>query len=98
LYLRRQPRQAWSRDALVRDLRGSISLVDASLTILLSAGLVELSDAGAIYRPGTEQLAASVDALAELYAQKPIAVISAIFTSPNDKIRSFADAFLFNKK
>ena len=98
LLLHRDPRQSWTGEELVRELRGSEPLVSESVGCLSAAGLVELTEAGARYRPQSPELARLVAALVELYAQKPTTVVRAIFASPADKIRSFADAFLFKQK
>jgi hypothetical protein len=98
LLLYRNPHQTWTGEALVRELRGSEHLVRESVAILGSAGLVELGKGGARYRPQSGEQAALVTALVELYGQKPLTVLKAIFASPSDKIRSFSDAFLFQKK
>lgn len=98
LLLYRDPLQWWTGEALVRELRGSEHLVTESVANLGTAGLVELGDAGARYRPQSGETGALVAALVQLYGQKPLTVLQAIFTSPSDKIRSFSDAFLFQKK
>ena len=99
LLMRREPGRSWDPEALVAHLRGSLELVSKSLAALTEAGLVSADDRGHYaYRPQTAELAELTDALAELHAQKPLAVLSAIFTAPSDRIRSFADAFLFRKK
>lgn len=98
LLLHRDPAVSWSRDALVRELRGSHALVAQSLAMLADAGLVAAVDGDSYaYRPRSRELAERVGALAELYAQKPIAVLRTIFTAPGDKLRSFANAFVFKK-
>ena len=98
LLLYRKPHQSWTGEALVRELRGSEHLVSESVAILGAAGLIALDEAGARYRPQSDAQAALVTALVELYGQKPLAVLKAIFASPGDKIRSLSDAFLFHKK
>ena len=98
LLLYRTPLQTWSGEALVRELRGSEHLVNESVATLGAAGVVELDDGGVRYRPQSNELAALVAALVELNAQKPATVLRTIFASPSDKIRSFSDAFLFQKK
>ena len=98
LLLYRDPSRCWTGDALVRELRGSEHLVNESVGALSTAGLVELADAGVRYRPQSSEQAALVAALVELYRQKPLTVLKTIFTSPSDKMRSFSDAFLFQKK
>jgi hypothetical protein len=99
LLLRRDPQRAWSAEALVAELRGSVDLLNQSAASLAAAGLVDIVETGQyVYRPRASQLAELVDALAELYAHKPVAVLSTIFSAPADRIRSFADAFLFKRK
>jgi hypothetical protein len=98
LLLYREPRQSWTGEALVRELRGSEHLVNESIETLAAAGLIEHGEAGARYRPQSSELEALATALIELYRQKPATVLRTIFASPSDKIRSFSDAFLFQKK
>ena len=98
MLLHRNPQASWSGEALVRELRGSEHLVNESVATLAAAGVVEVGEAGVRYLPQSEELAALVGALVELYRQKPITVLKTIFTSPAEKIRSFSDAFLFQKK
>ena len=98
LLLCRKPHPFWTGEALVRELRGSEHLVNESVAILSAAGLVELGEAGVRYCPQSSEQGALVTALVEIYGQKPLTVLKAIFASPNDKIRSFSDAFLFQKK
>jgi hypothetical protein len=99
LLMRRAPGAVWTVDALVHELRASTGAVDASLASLIAAGLVATRDTGVYtYAPRSPSLDELVAALAELYAHKPIAVMQAIFSSPTDKIRSFADAFIFKRE
>jgi hypothetical protein len=99
LLMRREPSRAWRAETLVAQLRGSEELVSQGLAMLAAAGLVAAGDDGEqVYRPQTPELAELVDALAELHAQKPLAVLGAIFSAPSGRIRTFADAFLFRKK
>ena len=83
---------------LARELRGSEHLVRTSLDSLAAAGVVAVGAEGAQYQPQSDALAELVAALVELYGRKRLAVLEAIFTSPDEKIRSFSDAFLFKKK
>jgi hypothetical protein len=98
LLLHRNPLQSWSGEALVRELRGSEHLVNESVATLGTAGVIKLGEDGIRYQPQSNELAGLVAALVELHAQKPATVLRTIFTSPSDKIRSFSDAFLFQKK
>ena len=86
LLLQRDPRSSWSCKALVRELRGTLELVIQNLGVLVIAGLAaETGDGGYAYRPRTPELAALVEGLAALYAQKPVAVRNAIF-APNNSV------------
>ena len=97
--LRRDPGRLWDIETLVRELRGSLALVSESLRILGAAGLAAVGEAGACsYAPRTPELDELVSALVELYSQKPITILRTIFTSPDDKIKSFSDAFYLKKK
>lgn len=97
LLLHREP-SPWSREALVRELRGTLELVMQNLAVLISGGLAaETEDGRYAYRPQTPELAALVDGLAGLYTEKPITVLRTIFTTPSDRIRLFADTFSFRK-
>lgn len=98
LLLYREPQKCWSIEALIRELRGSLHLVNESVATLRTAGLITVAEAGVSYCPQSPERADLTAALAELYASKPITVTNAIFATPNDKIRSFSDAFLFQKK
>ena len=98
LLLQRNPEQVWTGESLIRELRGSEHLVSESVSTLLAAGLVAVSEAGVRYQPQSTELSELVAALVELYSQKPITVLRTIFSSPSDKIRSLSDAFLFQKK
>lgn len=98
LLLQRNPAKEWSANALVRELRGSANLVSDSLAMLSRAGLIAASESSEYrYHPQSAELAELVTALVTLHAAKPIAVLKTIYTSPDDKIRSFSDAFLFKK-
>ena len=98
LLLRRDPRRSWKIDDLVRELRGSVGLVRESLHALSAAGLLASNASeGYFYRAETAALDELVSALVDLYGQKPTMVLRTIFTSPNEQIRSFSDAFLLKK-
>jgi hypothetical protein len=98
LLLYREPQKYWSVEALIRELRGSLHLVNESLDMLRTAGLIAVTEAGVAYQPQSPERGELIAALADLYSNKPITVMKAIFASPNEKIRSLSDAFLFQKK
>lgn len=98
LLLRRTVARAWTTPALVAELRSSPAAVEGALDRLRQAGLA-VTDAGGVHRfqPAAPPLEALVAELADLYAGHPVTVINAIIASPDDSIRSFADAFRIKK-
>lgn len=98
LLLRREPERRWTFDALVRELRASSASITQSLKSLHAAGVVALiGDEACMYQADRPELDELASALMELYEHKPITVLRTIFTSPNDRIRSFSNAFLFRR-
>jgi len=93
LVLKRDPAQAWTPDALVRELRGSTALVGEGLRRLEQAGIV-LSDGPGSYRyaAASSAVASLCDTLEAEYKARPVAVTNLIASSP-DKIQMLADAF-----
>lgn len=96
LTLKRAPDRAWSVDALIRELRSSLAVVNESLSNLRNAGLIaEDGQAGYRYNPASPELDELATALEKIYGIKPMAVIKAIVSGPSDKLRIFSDAFKF---
>lgn len=94
LLMQRTAGRSWTADDLVRELRASTLVVGEALDGLKNAGLVAADDAHLFcYRPASEHLAAFVQGVQALYRAKPLSVINAIATAPNEKLRIFADAF-----
>lgn len=99
LLLRRQKPRAFRPDELVLALRGTPSLVDSCLDQLLKSGLVARNDSGAwIYAPASPGLEHLATQLEDAYAERPVTIINAIVASPNERLKSFADAFKLPKK
>ncbi len=89
----------WTRDELVRELRGSQRVVQDALESLKAAAVVsETAQQRYRFTPATEELRSMVSAVADLYATRPIAVIKAISASPNEKLQIFSDAFKIRDK
>jgi hypothetical protein len=101
LLLRSSAPSAWTAEAVARDLRTAETSVTARLKTLHTQKLVEAStvEGSTAYRyapdgAGTDRL---VGELASEYALRRVAVITLIFSKPNDAVRSFADAFRIRK-
>jgi hypothetical protein len=98
LFLRRNPAQAWSVEALTAELRSSTFVVSEILVTFRQAGIVAEEPNGSVrYAPAASHLYRPIDELAAAYAVKPLAVSKEILAAGNDKIRSFADAFRLKK-
>jgi hypothetical protein len=94
LLMRQQSQRAWSATELVRESRSSDFVVSDSLSTLQAAGLVAAEGEGVHrYAPASPQLDRLVQQLEQVYRERPVAVTKAIFSSPNDKLQNFADAF-----
>lgn len=101
LRLRAAPEQAHSPMGLSRELGGSVDLAIACLRDLEATGLVAPSDdpdeLAYRYRPRNRGLASIVDEVADAYAKRKVAVVTEIFSEPQDALRSFSDAFRIRK-
>ena len=98
LFLQRSADRAWTTSELVRELRGSEHVVRQSLAALLAAGLVS-AEANETFRyapasPDLHRLALETE---RTYRERPGAVRQAILSAPNEKLRTFADAFRLKK-
>ncbi len=93
LFLRRDPGRGWRSDDLVRELRGSETIINETVAQLQSAGLVTLEDDVYKYQPASSDIDRMVGQVDDLYKEKPISVMKAIMTAPNDKLRVFSEAF-----
>lgn len=95
--LKSEPDKAWSVTALNDRLRASTFLVEEILATFTRQELVTADPSGTYtYRAGGEadRLASE---LTRLYAERPLALIKAIVSTPNEKIHSFVDAFRLKK-
>jgi hypothetical protein len=98
LLMRQQSRRAWPAAELVRETRSSDFVVSESLSTLQAAGLVTAESEGVYrYAPASPQFDRLVQQLEQVYRERPVAVTKAIFSSPNEKLQTFADAFKLKK-
>jgi hypothetical protein len=101
LLLHRTAPQAWSGEAVARELRTSSASASAKLEDLKAAGLVGVADpALPTYRfhPRRADDARLVGDLARAYSTRSVTVVGLIFSRPSDSVRSFADAFKLRRK
>lgn len=100
LLLLSDPARAWTAVDVARELRISVEFSRSHLAKLSADGILrEHGGAPAAYQygVGTPQLSQTVAALAQLYAHNRASIIDLIYSTPNDRIRTFADAFKLRK-
>lgn len=96
LLLKEHPGQDWNAEQAARALYAQAAPIADELAGWRSRGLLALApDMPGAYRyaPQTPEAAAVVDALQDAYKNRRVSVITAIYSKPADKIRTFADAF-----
>jgi len=98
LVLKRDAARAWWANELIQELRSSQGVVTDALASLLAAGLIVEQEPGQYrYHAASADLDEMVSALQKIYAMKPAAVIRAIVSTPNRKLRLLSDAFKFKE-
>ncbi len=99
ILLRRERQQCFRADQLVRELRSSQIAVAQALEHLAKSGLIEeIPGSGYRYQQVSAQLDTICDRLELDYARKPVKIVRAILGAPDEKLRTFADAFRLSGK
>lgn len=93
LYLKKSAPQNVTVDDLTRELRARRGLVEDILSGLKKHGLVGEEEGRFAYQPASSEAAALVAEIEAAYSRTPMALVKLIVDTPNEKIRSFADAF-----
>lgn len=93
LLLRRDRARAWTADAIADELRSNPNLAGEVLECFEAVGLLARRPEGLIFSPASPLLDEITGRLEQTYRERPVAVVNAIVTSPNDRLQSFADAF-----
>jgi hypothetical protein len=98
LWLHRHPGRSWLSHDLVRELRASDLVVSQGVVSLRQAGLIAAEADGAFrYAPASAGLDHLVMQLERVYRERPSAVTKALFSAPDNKLMTFADAFRLKK-
>jgi hypothetical protein len=98
LLLYNQPQRKWRAADLGKELRIDEQYAQQEIADLTQRGFAQCEgNQGCYYAPRTPELHQAVGELAELYAQRRVSVIEAIYSRPADPIQSFADAFRLRK-
>jgi DNA-binding transcriptional ArsR family regulator len=97
-FLRARPDERFSADDLVRELRGSGPVVELSLATLQAAGLTAAETDGRVrYAPASAELDELAGATVVAFLERPAMVRRLILLGPDEKLKSFSDAFLIRK-
>jgi hypothetical protein len=100
LLLRNRAEREWTASAVALELRITEASAAARLEDLTSSALLA-HDSGAppVYRysPTHSEDVRSISELAATFSERRVSVITFIFTKPQERVRGFADAFLFKK-
>jgi hypothetical protein len=102
LLLRGGARDAWSTAQLAERLYIGEKVATGLLDDLCESGMAVLVDTDAVpvqyrYQPASEQLRATIDDLADLYARRLVDVTHLIHSKLDRKAQQFADAFKWRK-
>lgn len=99
ILLRRERQRCFLPAELVRELRSSELAVAQALGHLTRSGLIEeIPETGYRYQQVSVQLDAICDRLESDYAHKPVKIVRAILEAPDEKLRTFAEAFRISGK
>jgi hypothetical protein len=96
LLIRQDPQKTWTPPELVRALRASAAVVEASLAPLRAAGVVAEVTPGAFgYAPASTDLGLVCDELEREFKARPATVVNAVVMAGRSKVQGLADAFRF---
>ena len=98
LLLRRDAQQTWSSAALAKILYITPEMAAVLLLDLARRGFATSVGDGYRYQVKSEDVDRAIGQLARLYEDRRVAVISAIYSKPLDKVQTFADAFRLRKE
>ena len=96
-FLRLHRGKTWTTDRLVLEQRSSERAVRDALDGFVRVGLVRQAESTFVYEPASPELEKLVSRLAEIYAERPTAVIRMIAAAPEDRLQAFLDAFRLKK-
>lgn len=100
LLLQARPEVSWTAEQVDRETRIGLESVKALLAGFAQIGFLSVSkgpDLSYRYQPATDELDQVIKLVATAYKERRVKVTSFIYSSPLDKIRSFAEAFRIRK-
>lgn len=97
LFIFENKNKAWNAESISRELRTHPAMAQKQMDILFAKGILAKDDEGYSYWPQTPKLENNITQLFALYHERPVTIVTFIFTKPEDKLKGFADAFKFKK-
>jgi hypothetical protein len=99
LLMRSNSEKSWTPQEACARLYASADAISLLLRGLKNKRMLAttLNDQAFVYQPDSPEMARLIDELAELYRDRRVAVITAVYSKPTDKIQSFADSFRLRK-
>jgi hypothetical protein len=98
LLLRAATDKSWTADEVARALVMGRESAEQWLDDLTLRGFVGDDSGRFLYDPPTDEIARTIDELAESYAKYRVAVIGLIFSKPSERVTVFADAFRIRRR
>lgn len=93
LLLARDGSRAWTVEEVASELVTTPHSVAIRLDDLRQHRLLVTEDEAYRYEPSSSEARAAVNELAAIYPKRRVSVINLIFSTPDDRLRSFSDAF-----
>lgn len=88
----------WNAESISRELRNHPAMASKQMEMLESKGILKKdTHANFSYAPVNPTLHETIVKLFALYHERPVSIVTYIFTKPEDKLKGFADAFKFKK-
>lgn len=90
--------RTWTATSISKELRTHASMALKQMDVLQSKGILKKENDQFSYAPQSEKIDENISKLHELYRERPVAIVTFIYTKPEDKLKGFADAFKFKKE
>lgn len=87
----------WTAPTISRELRTNPAMANKQMDLLHAKGILFKENEFYSYAPKSQKLDELITKLSALYNERPVAIVTYIFTKPEDKLKGFADAFKFKK-
>ncbi|MBA2404960.1 MAG: hypothetical protein H0V66_09335 [Bdellovibrionales bacterium] len=87
----------WTSESISKELRTHPAMAGKQMEILVQKGILGHQDEQYFYSPQDKIIDQKVEKLFQLYLEKPVAVVTYIFTKPEERLKGFADAFKIKK-